>query len=584
MSEQLIATVRADASQYEEAMKRVGEEPGRAANRAKSGFNALNKFMDQTQKRADVLKRMKIAPVVQLIDRISAPIRKIESNLGRLTKSIKKITIEAVDKTASVVKRITGALTSPLGMLGAGAGIYGIGKLTLGAAMDFETQAVSMEHWLQGNKKAAQEFTDWLDMFAAKTPFEMEDLFPAGSRALGVSEGDISVAQRLIKLSADMAGLTPGKTVRDAMEALADAQMGEFERMKEFNMKLTKEEMDAAGGFFGAMSQIESKFAGGAEKLSATAKGRISTITDFLKTQFRSAGKGMLEALSPRLKKISDWFDKNPEKVAYWKNKLVSLGKETFEGILSKGEVFLGKLMAKFEDPGFQKLNWGGKLAALIGEVESVVIPAAGRAGAKIGTEFGVNFAKGVIDAITSDYRVSLLVGAWAGSKVPGPAWAKLAVAAGIAYTPGLKEVNRINADLALQDYYDQTGYNPTSMGAFRAIDNYAVGGFANKPSIFGEAGLEVAIPLSSRLRSRALDLWQETGKRLGVMQYATGGYAGSIPAMAGATVGGAGINLNVQADVNVSLVGADIDYNSMANEIGWRIVTSIKQTLENRG
>lgn len=44
----------------------------------------------------------------------------------------------------------------------------------------------------------------------------------------------------------------------------------------------------------------------------------------------------------------------------------------------------------------------------------------------------------------------------------------------------------------------------------------YANGGIATKPSIFGEAGPEMAIPLTSSKRNRALGLWERTGSILG--------------------------------------------------------------------
>ena len=51
---------------------------------------------------------------------------------------------------------------------------------------------------------------------------------------------------------------------------------------------------------------------------------------------------------------------------------------------------------------------------------------------------------------------------------------------------------------------------------AYRGV-GYENGGFANSPSIFGENGLEVAIPLKASKRNRALDLWSTTGEMLGV-------------------------------------------------------------------
>ncbi len=54
---------------------------------------------------------------------------------------------------------------------------------------------------------------------------------------------------------------------------------------------------------------------------------------------------------------------------------------------------------------------------------------------------------------------------------------------------------------------------------AYRGV-GYANGGFANKPSIFGEDGLEAAIPLSRSKRKQGIGLWQKTGEMLGLSVY----------------------------------------------------------------
>lgn len=51
---------------------------------------------------------------------------------------------------------------------------------------------------------------------------------------------------------------------------------------------------------------------------------------------------------------------------------------------------------------------------------------------------------------------------------------------------------------------------------AYRGV-GYANGGFASKPSIFGEDGLEAAIPLSRDKRQRGISLWAKTGEMLGL-------------------------------------------------------------------
>lgn len=52
----------------------------------------------------------------------------------------------------------------------------------------------------------------------------------------------------------------------------------------------------------------------------------------------------------------------------------------------------------------------------------------------------------------------------------------------------------------------------------------YANGGIATKPSIFGEAGAEMAIPLSKNKRKRAIELWRQTGEMLGLPAYSPDG------------------------------------------------------------
>ncbi|AUJ25194.1 transglycosylase SLT domain-containing protein [Virgibacillus dokdonensis] len=62
-----------------------------------------------------------------------------------------------------------------------------------------------------------------------------------------------------------------------------------------------------------------------------------------------------------------------------------------------------------------------------------------------------------------------------------------------------------------------------------KAAKKYANGGYINKPHIglVGEAGPEMIIPLSANRRGRAMDLYNQTGKMLGVRPYANGGQVG---------------------------------------------------------
>ncbi|WP_246483159.1 peptidoglycan DD-metalloendopeptidase family protein [Alkalicoccobacillus gibsonii] len=82
---------------------------------------------------------------------------------------------------------------------------------------------------------------------------------------------------------------------------------------------------------------------------------------------------------------------------------------------------------------------------------------------------------------------------------------------------------------------------SPTRHSAYSGhTPAYANGGFINRPHVglVGEAGPEAIIPLSANRRSRALDLYEQTGSALGVRPYANGGLVGgSINASSPSTV-----------------------------------------------
>ena len=81
----------------------------------------------------------------------------------------------------------------------------------------------SMTHFT-GSEKEAKKMMKWANQNAAKTQFSSSEILGAASRAVQVADGSVVDAKKLTALAEDMASLTPGKSVMDAMEALADAE------------------------------------------------------------------------------------------------------------------------------------------------------------------------------------------------------------------------------------------------------------------------------------------------------------------------------------------------------------------------
>lgn len=103
----------------------------------------------------------------------------------------------------------------------------------------------------------------------------------------------------------------------------------------------------------------------------------------------------------------------------------------------------------------------------------------------------------------------------------------------------------------------------------------YANGGIANKPSIFGEDGEEMAIPLSKDKRKRGLGLWAQAGKMLGV----------KLPSYTPESAGyGSGQTIsetnNFNPSFSITINGAE-DTRSMERKIKQFVSEALEETFE---
>ncbi len=148
---------------------------------------------------------------------------------------------------------------------------------------------------------------------------------------------------------------------------------------------------------------------------------------------------------------------------------------------------------------------------------------------------------------------------------------AKLIAFSGVQYLPSILP-NSGTAGNSREEFHSIKGY-----------ENHATGGILSKPhlGLVAEAGPEAVIPLSARMRGRALALWQQAGQYLGVRPYAAGGFAGVMPVPA--VAGGGETQITVPVNVNLQVGSENIDYENIKNEVGWKIARSIKNALENK-
>lgn len=121
------------------------------------------------------------------------------------------------------------------------------------------------------------------------------------------------------------------------------------------------------------------------------------------------------------------------------------------------------------------------------------------------------------------------------------------------------------------------------------AAAKYADGGLITRPhlGLVGEAGPEMIIPLSAARRNRALELWMQTAKYLGVRQYADGGITSpTAPVEPVSTSKGGAVNINVNVGgVSVQISTEKIDTTNKeetAEEIAFEISRKLQEILGN--
>ncbi|MEW6540567.1 MAG: phage tail tape measure protein [Bacillota bacterium] len=85
---------------------------------ARHSLDRVKRFIQDTERRGKVLDRMKMSPTVSLVDRVSSPLKKIETSLKRVSAA-----------AAGARERISGIATSVPGMLGLGAVTAGPGVI-----------------------------------------------------------------------------------------------------------------------------------------------------------------------------------------------------------------------------------------------------------------------------------------------------------------------------------------------------------------------------------------------------------------------------------------------------------------------
>ncbi len=272
-------------------------------------------------------------------------------------------TLDLDDKgLQSGTKRASSAFDSmkKSSQLAVGAIIGGLaisGKMVLQNAADFETMGTSLKSVFKGNVEEANKAQSAITDFSKKTPYQLKEVL--GAFILLKNMG-LDPSEKALTAYGNTASAM-GKTLDQMVQAVADATVGEFERLKEFGIKskvegdnitflfrgvstTIKNEAGAIEGYLQKIGTVD--FAGGMEAQSLTLQGRISTLKDeFSLAMVEFATKsglmdlakqaverliGVVELLGPKLLTIVEYFKNNDKALAVLSGVIVAIAVPAF--------------------------------------------------------------------------------------------------------------------------------------------------------------------------------------------------------------------------------------------------------------
>jgi phage tail tape-measure protein len=270
---------------------------------------------------------LKTSIVIDLVNRVTEPIRRISRSFEGLRRAAGPALTD-VNTRASALAGSVGSLVGKLTLLG-GAGIWAFKSQFVDTASQFE-QFTAILETVEGGSDKARRSMDWVSDFAAKTPYELAEVTDAfvKLRAYGMDP-----MNGLLKSMGDTSAAM-GKPLMQAVEAVADAVTGEYERLKEFGVKADTKgnrvrfnytDKDGKQQFKTVdkrnrqmiQSTLEAiwneKYAGAMDKQSRTWRGMVSNLSDQwtrFKVKVMQAGvfdwmKGKLSDLLARVDKMA---------------------------------------------------------------------------------------------------------------------------------------------------------------------------------------------------------------------------------------------------------------------------------------
>lgn len=322
--------IGADIAPFLKSLNSVGDELDDVAKKAKNVDEALS---DSATSARQIDRAFEQA--TDNIDKASKSINQTEKNLDKARRSAKdafdntrvKNFNRELEKTSKEAQKTNTSIGGLFSLLKKGAGLIGAFFAT-GIIVDFTRKVIDVTSQFQkmeatlsvalGSRSSAIGAMNMLNDFASKTPFGIQEITESFIKL--ANRGIVPTYQELEKLG-DLAS-SQGKSLDQLSEAILDAMTGEFERLKEFGIRATKDGNQVQLAFKGISQEVEFSseaiknaiiemgayegVAGGMSAVSKTLGGAISNLSDAFDQLMNNIGQYVAPVISSIVRSFAD--------------------------------------------------------------------------------------------------------------------------------------------------------------------------------------------------------------------------------------------------------------------------------------